>query len=210
MRTIAQCHERKKRPLIIDCRISPLLRAKPALDFRSSAKRLAVFLAREIVDSSLSMMKAHHRHQRHKAMPIAIAATRHTLSIRRRSSRHHGFLVRTLHLEILSNGSSTNSNPNASSNLFSDRMSTRVKDQRSPHHGSSPKIRRFRFVAQSFSLSGMHWLPVKILTTEARLAIHPSNHTSRGKDTVTSNKKATPAKTPHAPNVPGLDTEGRP
>jgi hypothetical protein len=111
-------------------------------------------------------------------MPIAIAATRHTLSIRRRSSRHHGFLVRTLHLEILSNGSSTNSNPNASSNLFSDRMSTRVKDQRSPHHGSSPKIRRFRFVAQSFSLSGMHWLPVKILTTEARLAIHPSNHTS--------------------------------
>jgi hypothetical protein len=36
MRAIAQCHERQKRPLIINRRVSPLLDPKPTLDFRSS------------------------------------------------------------------------------------------------------------------------------------------------------------------------------
>src|SRR5450432_534001 len=47
--------------------------------------------------SSPSMMEAHHRHQRHKTIGIAIV--RNTLHLRRNSSRALRFLVHMLHFE---------------------------------------------------------------------------------------------------------------
>jgi hypothetical protein len=99
MRAIAQCHERKQRPLVINRRISSLLRSKPALYLRASINPSAAFLAPrcQTRGSSPSMMEAHHGHQRHK--PIATAIAWHSLHLCRNSSRHLGFLVSMLHCE---------------------------------------------------------------------------------------------------------------
>lgn len=99
MRTIAQCHEGKERPLIINRRISPLLRPKPALHLGTSIAS-SVSSPPQCGFSKLgspSMMEAHHRHQRQKSMPIAIAAARHRFHVRRCSSRTSRFLSRALH-----------------------------------------------------------------------------------------------------------------
>jgi hypothetical protein len=78
------------------------------------------------------MMKAYHSHQRHKSMPIAIAATWHTLDIRRSSSRHPRFLSRVLHLERAIQAGHLNAKSLPLILSLVQMVPARIK--RSPHH----------------------------------------------------------------------------